>query len=471
LQPVPAPLPPFDRESFLDAQRRNRLATWRLTAVAYLAVLIVCFAISVLLSPVLIGALVLLVDLLAIVLPVPDLGAFFWQFLDRLTDDSVRVSAGELVRGIALASAPGLMLALLAWAGLRRLFARFGPDAVVSAIGARDLDPQDFEQRQLGNAVEEMAIAANIRPPRITLYAGSTINGAAIGRGTEDAVLVVSRAALDELNRAQTQALCGHLIATVANGDVRPGGLIISVLQLCGLTRVLTIALFERHAREMMRRLLRRDSGDGLQLMSELVAYATMEEKVRDDTPKPSADTSNKLSLVDWLRMPFMAPQLIGGIMLPMLTSFLLLPLFALSWRARRYLADATAVQLTRDPESLSEALAKLGRTGVGAPGPAWVQHLFFASGRTGAIVSFHPTFQKRVNYLRRLGASLHFVPPRPTPKELAIAVFVVGPLLVLMAALMGTALFLMGVLNFMLSMLFLLPVIALLHFLLRKFV
>jgi hypothetical protein len=82
LQPVPAPLPPFDRESFLDAQRRNRRATWRLTAVAYLAVLIVCLAISVLLSPVLIGALVLLTDLLAIVLPVPDVGAFFWQFLD-----------------------------------------------------------------------------------------------------------------------------------------------------------------------------------------------------------------------------------------------------------------------------------------------------------------------------------------------------------------------------------------------------
>ncbi len=462
----PAPLPPFDRESFLDAQRRNRRAAWRLTAVAYLAVLIVCFAISVLLSPVLIGALVLFLDLLAIVLPVPDGGAFFWQFLERLTDDSVHLNTGELVRGIALAAAPGLLLALLAWAGLRRLFARFGPDAVVSAIGARDLDPQDFEQRQLGNVVEEMALAANIRPPRVALYAGSTINGAAIGRSTEDAVLVVSRATLDDLNRAQTQALCGHLIATVANGDVRPGGLIISVLQLCGLTRVLTIALFERHAREMIRRLLRRDPGDGLQLMSELIAFATMQER---QTPKASADTSSKLSLVDWLRMPFMAPQLIGGIMLPMLTSFLLLPLFALSWRARRYLADATAVQLTRDPESLSEALAKLARNGVGAPGPAWVQHLFFASGRAGSVVTFHPTWQKRVNYLRRLGASLHFTPPRPSAKELGVAVFVVGPLMVLVALLMGTALFLMGVLNFMLSMLFLLPVVGLLHVLLRK--
>jgi Zn-dependent protease with chaperone function len=469
LQPVPAPLPPFDRESFLDAQRRNRRATWRLTAVAYLAVLIVCLAISVLLSPVLIGALVLLTDLLAIVLPVPDVGAFFWQFLDRITDDSVRVNWGEVVRGVALAAAPGLLLAVVAWVDLRKLFARFGPDAVVRAIGARELDPQDFEERQLGNVVEEMAIAANIRPPRVTLYQGSTINGAAIGRGTEDAVLVVSRATLDGLNRAQTQALCGHLIATVANGDARPGGLIISVLQLCGLTRVLTIALFERHAREMIWRLLRRDSGDGLRLMSELIAYATMQEKSRDESPKPSTNTSNKLSLVDWLRMPFMAPQLIGGIMLPMLTSFLLLPLFALSWRARRYLADATAVQLTRDPESLSEALAKLGRTGVGAPGPGWVQHLFFASGRPGSMVAFHPPYEKRVNYLRRLGASLHFVPPKPTAKELALAGFVIGPLLVLMALLMGTALVLMGVLNFMLSMLFLLPVVALLHFLLRK--
>ena len=86
-------------------------------------------------------------------------------------------------------------------------------------------------------------------------------------------------------------------------------------------------------------------------------------------------------------------------------------------------------------------------------------------------MVAFHPPYEKRANYLRRLGASLHFVPPRATPKELALAIFVIGPLLVLMALLMGAALFLMGVLNFMLSMIFFLPVVALLHFLFRKLV
>jgi Zn-dependent protease with chaperone function len=459
LQPVEAPLPPFDRESFLDAQRRNRRATWRLTAVAYLAVLIVSLVISVLLSPVLIGALVL---------PLPDVGLFFFDILEGIADDSEQVNPGELARAIALAATPGLLLAVVAWVDLRKLFARFGPDAVVRAIGARDLNPQDFEERQLGNIVEEMAIAANIRPPRVTLYPGATINGAAIGRGTEDAVLVVSRAALDGLNRAQTQAVCGHLIASVANGDMRPGGLIISVLQLCGLTRLITIALFEPHARQMIWRLLRRDSAEGLQLMSDLISYATMEEKVREEKPA-SADTSTRLKLVDWLRMPFMAAQLIGGIMLPTLTSFLLLPLFALSWRARRYLADATAVQLTRDPESLSQALSKLPFTNVGAPGPGWVQHLFFASGSLTSMVAFHPKHQKRVNYLRRLGASLHFVPPKPSARELAMTILVGVPLLVLVALLLGTAMFLMGVLNFMLSMLFLMPVVAVLHVLLRK--
>jgi Zn-dependent protease with chaperone function len=462
-------LPPFDRESFLLAQQRNRRTTWRLTAIAYLAVVLVSLTISVLLSPLLLGAIVVVTDLLGLILPVPNVGGMLWTFIDRLSDDTVVLSTAEIVRGLLLAASPGLLFAGLGWMGLRRLFSQCGPDAVARSMGARELNRLDFEEQQLGNVVEEMAIAANIKPPCVLLYDGGTINGAAFGRGTEEAVLVVSRLALDSLSRAETQALCGHLVATVANGDVRIGGLVISVLQMCGFTRLLTLAMFERHAREVIWRLLRgADAQHGLQLMSELVAYATMEEKKPAATSTSDGHESTKDKIVQMLKLPFMGAQLIGGIMLPMLTSFLLLPLFAFSWRARRYLADSAAVQLTRDPDALSKALAKLGGTGVGAPGPSWVQHLFVAAGRSGSVVTFHPEYQKRVNRLARMGGGLHFKPPSRSPKELALGVFVISPLMVLVGVLMSVALFLMGVVNLMLSMLFLMPVVGILHLLLR---
>jgi Zn-dependent protease with chaperone function len=367
-----------------------------------------------------------------------------------------------------LAASPGLLLAAFAWLGLRRLFSQSGPAAVARALGARELNGLDFEEQQLANVVEEMAIAAGIRAPHVMLYDGATINGAAFGRSTDDAVLVVSRAALDKLNRAQTQALCGHLVATVANGDMRIGGLVISVLQMCGLTRLFTIAMFEKHAREVIWRLFRGVAPEQrLPLMSDLVAYATMQETAQSPQ-KPDAEMTFWDKAVMMAKMPFAAAQLIGGIMLPMLTNFLLMPLFAFSWRARRFLADAAAVQLTRDPDALSEALAALGRSGVGAPGPSWTQHLFVSAGRSGPIVTFHPAYQKRVNRLARMGGSLHFQPPRPSPKQMAVAVFVIAPLAALVAVLMSVALFLMGVVNFMLSMIFLMPVAGILHLLLR---
>jgi Zn-dependent protease with chaperone function len=462
-------LPPFDRESFLLAQHRNRRTTWRLTAVAYFAVALVSVAISVLLSPLLLGAIVVVTDLLALILPVPNVGGALWSFIDRLTDEAVTMSTADVVRGLFLAASPGLLFAALGWIGLRRLFSHCGSDSVARAIGARELNKLDLEEQQLGNVVEEMAIAANIKPPRVLLYDGGTINGAAFGRATDEAVLVVSRAALDSLGRAETQALCGHLIATVANGDVRLGGLVISVLQMCGFTRLLTLAMFERHAREVIWRLYRgADAQHGLQLMSDLVAYATMDEKRAEKAGHDTGPETTKEKIVTMLKMPFMAAQLIGGIMLPMLTSFLLLPLFAFSWRARRYLADSTAVQLTRDPDAMSSSLAKLGSTGVGTPGPSWVKHLFVAAGQGGSVVAFHPPYQKRVNRLARLGANLQFKPVPPSQREIALAVFVMAPLSLLVGVLMCVALFLMGVLNFMLSMLFLMPVVGVLHVLLR---
>jgi hypothetical protein len=80
-------------------------------------------------------------------------------------------------------------------------------------------------------------------------------------------------------------------------------------------------------------------------------------------------------------RLIIMLPYYMGAVMpqlmLSMLTSFILEPMLAVLWRTRRYLADATAVQLTRQPDGLARGLAGLVERGGLIPGGKWAGPLF----------------------------------------------------------------------------------------------
>jgi heat shock protein HtpX len=101
-------------------------------------------------------------------------------------------------------------------------------------------------------------------------------------------------------------------------------------------------------------------------------------------------------------------------------TGFLLL--FAslpvgLLWRSRRYLADATAVQLTRNPAGLARGLRHLGEAGAVIPGGEGVAHLFIVGPtdqrgprgtfieREGLLMGMHPSLKRRLARLHRMGA------------------------------------------------------------------
>jgi Zn-dependent protease with chaperone function len=99
----------------------------------------------------------------------------------------------------------------------------------------------------------------------------------------------------------------------------------------------------------------------------------------------------------------------------------LLGPLVALAWRARRYRADATAVQLTRSPDGLARGLAWLADHGASVHGAEWAAHLFVVGpGRkapgagdgptfarqVGIPVDFHPPLPRRLRRLARMGAA-----------------------------------------------------------------
>ena len=73
---------------------------------------------------------------------------------------------------------PGALAVCLTWLGTRALFRRAGPDALVRALGGRAPRAGDLEEHQLGNVVEEIAIAAGVKPPRVMLLDGPIANAA-----------------------------------------------------------------------------------------------------------------------------------------------------------------------------------------------------------------------------------------------------------------------------------------------------
>src|SRR6185369_14103779 len=99
-----------------------------------------------------------------------------------------------------------------------------GGKAVAESMRGRKIDPRstDFHERRLLNVVEEMAIASGVPVPAVyVLDDEPAINAFAAGLTTSDAVVTVSRGALDKLTRDELQGVVGHEFSHILNGDMR----------------------------------------------------------------------------------------------------------------------------------------------------------------------------------------------------------------------------------------------------------
>ena len=466
VSPVPGPV---DRESFFEAQRRHRRTTWRLSAVCVAAVAVMGIPLSLVLTPVLYTLVLVLAHLADLVAPVPE---SFWQALAAGASLMIRVIGGFLgeeapasvtqtLVGLSVMLLPGAVAMVLIWLGLHSLFLRAGVGGVLLALGAREPRDDDQEERQLVNVVEEMAVAAGLRLPRVMLLDSESANAAAIGKSSEDAIVVVSRRVLDELDRDETQGVIGHLVGSTGNGDLRISLIIASVFQAYGLLITLVDTPFGAESRDAVTRLLRFAMARGSDVGREAEAAAVSALLTRhlgmegeDDLDRfMEADQAREDSVMKSMRTVLLLPVLFTNLAIKVTlwitVSFMLGPLIALLWRARRYLADATAVQLTRYPDGLARALDSLKGTTI--PGSGWATHLFVigpegsqGGGRdaaaAGSFLTFHPPLKRRLKRLRSLGATS--VPEEGRPGGLRVvgnilAVVVVGPLIVVAAGLL----------------------------------
>ena len=380
-------------ETFFQAQERNRRATWRMSALCVFAAFLMGIPLTLVLTPLLYTVGMAAAEVVNHFSPLPP---EFWQASSNLARMAFRaadavinqrgvVSPQELMIAAALIFLPGIAVALVLWAGMLLLFRHGGVGGTLASINAREPNPADLKELQLADAVQEMAIAAGLPAPQVMLVDSPGANAAAIGTSASDAHIVLCRRLLDDLNREQLQALVGHLIASVGNGDLRIAFTVTSVFETCGLIVTLINAPFGKLSRSTLWRIvrysLRRGTGTAQAADAEEVA-----ELLADTLDMNSSDierffnSSNPGLIRKALRFalfPIQFTNLAVELTLWFFLNLLLGPCMALLWRTRRYLADAGAVELTRNPDALAGALQRLSEDTTAVAGGNWATHLF----------------------------------------------------------------------------------------------
>ncbi len=281
---------------------------------------------------------------------------------------------GLRVDPVAVLTDPGLIgtttlatLAVIAFGSLFKIAQlRGGGSAVAESLGAVPVNPEtrDRDERRLLNVVEEMAIASGTPVPTVYLMPDEPgINAFAAGFNTSDAVVAVTRGTMTRLSRAELQGVVAHEFSHILNGDMRLNIRLMGVLH-----GILLIALIGQVIlRGSGRRRYRSSSRDGKGRALILVIAAA-------------------LLAIGYLGVFF-------GRLIKAAVS-----------REREYLADAAAVQFTRNPDGIGGALKKIGGFAGGseleAPNAESASHLFFGSGlrkfASGAFAT-HPPLPDRI--------------------------------------------------------------------------
>ncbi|HWO40930.1 MAG TPA: M48 family metallopeptidase [Candidatus Eisenbacteria bacterium] len=240
---------------------------------------------------------------------------------------------------------------------------RFGAELILKAVGAEPLDPEIPEHRELRNVVKEMALASGCPMPRVFVVYDSAPNAFATGRDENNSAVCITTGLLALLGREETQGVVAHEIAHIRNRDTRVM-MLVSVL-LGGVALLADWAQRSLYASRHGRR-----GGHWLMALPALVLIALA---------------------------PF-----VGRLMA-----------LAVS-RQREYLADAAAVEFTRNPLGLAKALERIRDAAIpfhkATRGTA---HLFFVNplprglddrdGSLADLLSSHPPIDRRIRLLYRM--------------------------------------------------------------------
>jgi len=260
-----------------------------------------------------------------------------------------------------------------------------GGRVVAELLGGKIIPPssRELDQRKVLNVVEEMAIASGTPVPPVYLIDGFGINAFAAGMAPNDAVIGITQGALSHLTRDELQGVIAHEFSHILNGDMRLNmrltGVLHGILVLGMLGYYLVRAL--RYARSSRSR-------EGGSAIAALLALG------------------------------------VGLMVIGFCGTFFGQWIKALVSRQREYLADASAVQFTRNPDGIGGALKKIGGLRAGgeilAPAAPEFSHAYFAEGVSSMVAGLfatHPPLKARI---RRIDPRWdgHFIEPKPVVRE-----------------------------------------------------
>jgi Zn-dependent protease with chaperone function len=257
-----------------------------------------------------------------------------------------------------------------------------GGRVVAEQLGGRLVNPDasDLSERQLVNVVEEMAIASGTpAPPVYLLEQEAGINAFAAGFTPAAAVIGVTRGAAERLSRDELQGVIAHEFSHILNGDMRLN------IRLIGLLHgILVVGML----------------GYFLLRMTVLSGHRGRQSR-QQGNPAPLLALGAGLMVVGFVGTFF-------GNLIKAAVS-----------RQREFLADAAAVQFTRQPDGIAGALKKIGGTQAGSairnPNAPEASHMFFGRGTSGfsALFSTHPPLATRI---RRIDPSWDGTFPEVAP-------------------------------------------------------
>ena len=242
---------------------------------------------------------------------------------------------------------------------------RGGGSYVAESLGGKLVPPDSADpvERKILNIVEEMAIASGAPVPSVyVLPDEKSINAFAAGYSINDAVVGVTRGCVEMLTRDELQGVVAHEFSHIFNGDMRLNIRLIGILN-----GILIIGMIGYY---LMRTMFFTGGGRG--------------RRGKDGGGMPMIAVGLGLMAVGFMGTLF-------GNMIKAAVS-----------RQREFLADASAVQFTRDPAAVAGALKKIGAVGATVRNPAAVEisHMFFARAITSGINSAfatHPALEDRI--------------------------------------------------------------------------
>ena len=323
--------------NFFEAQDEARRASRRLVLAYIVATLLIVASVAVVVS--------------------------FVMFI--LSDSAYRGTFGSF-----LLSAPGIPISVALVTALFVVGASVAKSIELSSSGggriARQMggtlvaaDARDPLRRRLRNVVEEMAIASGVPVPEIyVLEQESGINAFAAGLTTNDAVVAVTRGALELLSRDELQGVIGHEFSHILNGDMRLNirlmGVLFGIMGLAMVGRLILRGF--RHVDDARGALVVAVLGFGLMSLGAIGLFSGRVIK--------------------------------AGVS-----------------RQREFLADASAVQFTRQTDGIANALKKIGGYGGGSninsADPELVSHMLFGSGAPlSSLFATHPPLVERIQAL-----------------------------------------------------------------------